>query len=165
MSKQFTLTVEGTTYEVEIGGETIIVNGRPFTVTLDGNRAEVNGASYEVELQGDQAIVNGIAYAFQIQEKRHYCGTEKERLDAEAPPRVVRAAAEEAGAVTAIMPGKIIRVLVKEGDEVQEGDVLGVLEAMKMENELRASKSGVVKEVTVGPGSDVEMGEVLVVVG
>ena len=77
---------------------------------------------------------------------------------------MVRAAAEEAGAVTAIMPGKIIRVLVKEGDEVQEGDVLCVLEAMKMENELRASKSGVVKEVTVEPGSDVEMGEVLVVV-
>jgi len=47
---------------------------------------------------------------------------------------------------------------------VQEGDVLCVLEAMKMENELRASKSGVVTEVTVEPGSDVEMGEVLVVV-
>jgi biotin carboxyl carrier protein len=157
VSKQFTLTVEGTVYEVEIGGETVIVNGRPFTVTLDGNRAEVNGASYEVELQGDQATVNGIAYAFQVQEQI-------ERPGAEAPPRAVRAAAEEAGAVTAIMPGKIMRVLVKEGDEVQEGDVLCVLEAMKMENELRASKSGVVKEVTVEPGSDVEMGEVLVVV-
>ena len=157
MSKQFTLTIEGTVYEVEIEGETVIVNGRSFTVALDGNRAEVNGVSYEVELQGDQATVNGIAYAFQVQEKR-------ERSGAEAPPRVVRAAAEEAGAVTAIMPGKIIRVLVKEGDEVQEGDVLCVLEAMKMENELRAGKSGVVKEVTVEPGSDVEMGEVLVVV-
>ena len=157
MSKQFTLTVEGMTYEVEIEREAVIVNGRPFTVTLDGNRAEVNGASYEVELQGDQATVNGIAYAFQIQEKM-------ERPGAEAPPRVVRTAAEEAGAVTAIMPGKIMRVLVKEGDEVQEGDVLCVLEAMKMENELRASKSGVVKEVTVEPGSDVEIGEVLVVV-
>jgi biotin carboxyl carrier protein len=107
-------------------------------------------------LQGDQATVNGIAYALQVQEK--------ERPGAEAPPRVVRAAVEEAGAVTAIMPGKIIRVLVKEGDEVQEGDVVCVLEAMKMENELRASKSGVVKEVTVEPGSDVEMGEVLVMV-
>jgi biotin carboxyl carrier protein len=158
VSQQFTLTVEGTVFEVEIEGETVIVNGRPFTVALDGNRVEVNGASYEVELQGDQATVNGIAYAFQVQEK-------KERPGEEAPPRVVRAAAEEAGAVTAIMPGKIIRVLVKQGDEVQEGDVLCVLEAMKMENELRASKSGVVKEVTVEPGSDVEMGEMLVVVG
>ena len=157
MSQPFTLTVEGRAYEVEIEGEIVIVNGRPFTVTLDGNRAEVNGASYEVELQGDQATVNGIAYAFQTQ------GT-KEGPGAEAPPRTVQAAAEEAGAVTAIMPGKIIRVLVKEGDEVQEGDVVCVLEAMKMENELRAGKSGVVKEVTVGPGSDVEMGEVLVVV-
>jgi biotin carboxyl carrier protein len=157
VNKQLTLTVEGTVYEVEIEGETVIVNGRPFTVTLDGSRAEVNGASYEVELQGDQATVNGIAYAFQVQEK-------EERTGEKAPPGVVRAAAEKAGAVTAIMPGKIIRVLVKEGDEVQEGDVLCVLEAMKMENELRAGKSGVVKEVTVEPGSDVEMGEVLVVV-
>jgi len=157
VSKQFTLTVEGMAYEVEIEGETVIVNGRPFTVTLDGDRAQVNGTSYEIELQGDQATVNGIAYAFQIQEK-------KERPGAEAPPGVVRAAPEKAGAVTAIMPGKIIRVLVKEGDEVQEGDVVCVLEAMKMENELRTGKSGVVKEVTVEPGSDVEMGEVLVAV-
>jgi acetyl-CoA/propionyl-CoA carboxylase biotin carboxyl carrier protein len=157
VSQQFTLTVEGTAYEVEIEGETIMVSGRPFTVTLDGNRAEVNGASYEIELQGDQATVNGIAYALQVQEK-------KERPGEEAPSKVVRMAAEEAGAVTAIMPGKIIRVLVQEGDEVQEGDVLCVLEAMKMENELRAGKGGVVKEVTIEPGSDVEMGEVLVVV-
>jgi biotin carboxyl carrier protein len=157
VSKQLTLTVEGTTYEVEVEGETVMVNGRSFAVTLDGNRAEVNNVTYEAELQGDQATVNGVAYAFQVQEKR-------ERPSAEAPPKVVRAAAEEAGAVTAIMPGKIIRVLVKEGDEVQEGDVLCVLEAMKMENELRAGKSGVVKEVVVEPGSDVEMGEVLVVV-
>jgi len=157
VSKLFTLIVEGTAYEVEIEGETVTVNGRPFTVTLDGNRAEVNGSSYEIELQGDQATVNGIAYAFQVQERI-------EGPSAEAAARVVRAAAEEAGAVTAIMPGKIIRVLVKEGDEVQEGDVLCVLEAMKMENELRAGKSGMVKEVTVEPGSDVEMGEVLVVV-
>jgi biotin carboxyl carrier protein len=163
VSNQFTLTVEGTAYKVEIEGETVMVNGRPFTVTLDGNRAEVNGASYKVELQGDQATVNGIAYAFQIQGKRPYREAGKER-PTEAPPRAVRATAEKAGAVTAIMPGKIIRVLVKESDEVQEGDVLCVLEAMKMENELRASKSGVVKEVTVEPGSDVEMGEVLVVV-
>jgi biotin carboxyl carrier protein len=156
VSQQFTLTVEGTAYEVEIEGETVTVNGRPFSVTLDGKRAEVNGTSYEVELQGDQATVNGIAYALQVQEK--------ERAGAEAPPKVVRAVAEEAGAVMAIMPGKIIRVLVKEGDEVQEGDVVCVLEAMKMENELRASKSGVVKEVTVEPGSDVETGAVLVMV-
>jgi len=157
VSQQFTLTVEGTVYEVEIEGETVIVKDRPFTVTLDGNKAQVNGTSYEVELQSDQATVNGIAYAFQVQEK-------KEKPGAEAPPRVARPAPEEAGAVTAIMPGKIIRVLVKEGDEVQEGDVLCVLEAMKMENELRAGKSGVVQQVTVEPGSDVEMGEVLVVV-
>jgi len=157
VSKQFTLTVDEMAYEVEVEGETVMVNGRPFTVTLDGNRAEVNGASYEVELQGDQATVNGITYDFQVQEKK--------RPAEEAPARVVRTAAEEAGAVTAIMPGKIIRVLVKEGDEVQEGDVVCVLEAMKMENELCASKSGVVKEVTVEPGSDVEMGQVLMVVG
>jgi biotin carboxyl carrier protein len=62
------------------------------------------------------------------------------------------------------MPGKILRVQVATGDAVQEGDVLIILEAMKMENELRAKKSGVVKQVTVASGDDVEMGELLVAV-
>jgi pyruvate carboxylase subunit B len=62
------------------------------------------------------------------------------------------------------MPGSILEVLVKVGDRVQAGDTVVKLEAMKMENDLRVPVSGMVKEVRVGKGSNVGVGEVLLVV-
>ncbi len=66
--------------------------------------------------------------------------------------------------VTAPMPGKVVRVLVKPGDEVQPRQGLVVVEAMKMENELRAAGAGRVREVFVQEGQSVEAGTALVVV-
>ncbi len=60
------------------------------------------------------------------------------------------------------MPGKIVKVYVKAGDKVNEGDPLLIMEAMKMENEMRASKDGVVKEVHVKTGQNVEGSTVLI---
>jgi pyruvate carboxylase subunit B len=60
------------------------------------------------------------------------------------------------------MPGRVVRVLVKNGDAVTAGQPLIVMEAMKMENELRAHGAGVVKAVRVAPGDAVEKGAVLV---
>jgi biotin carboxyl carrier protein len=60
------------------------------------------------------------------------------------------------------MPGQVTRVMVVEGQEVEENEAVCVLEAMKMENELRADRGGVVKAVHVAPGDDVEKGQVLV---
>ncbi|MDD3581278.1 MAG: hypothetical protein PHW74_09685 [Desulfobacca sp.] len=68
------------------------------------------------------------------------------------------------GAVVAPMPGMILEVLVQVGDQVQSGDTVAKLEAMKMENDLRTSVSGTVTEVRVAKGSSVSVGEVLVVV-
>jgi biotin carboxyl carrier protein len=62
------------------------------------------------------------------------------------------------------MPGKIVRILVKPGDSVLARQGLVVVEAMKMENELRAPKAGTVAEVRVTEGASVEAGAVLVVV-
>jgi acetyl-CoA/propionyl-CoA carboxylase biotin carboxyl carrier protein len=73
-------------------------------------------------------------------------------------------AAEGQGVISAIMPGKVIQVFVTEGDQIAEGDVAVILEAMKMENELRADRDGVVEQVAVAPGDDVELGQVLVVI-
>jgi biotin carboxyl carrier protein len=67
-----------------------------------------------------------------------------------------------AGVVKAIMPGTIVRVFVTEGDSVNTGDVLLVLEAMKMENELQSPTAGVVKVIHVQPGDAVEMDAVLI---
>ena len=67
--------------------------------------------------------------------------------------------------VDAPMPGKIVRVLVKAGDEVSEGQGLVVVEAMKMENELKSPKAGKVQELLAVEGAAVEAGAKLVVVG
>jgi biotin carboxyl carrier protein len=97
-------------------------------------------------------------------------------LDGRTVPVVVngrrtgRAAADTgAGAhgeqrVTAPMPGRVVRVLVAPGDAVEARQPVIVVEAMKMENELRSPKAGVVKDVTVAAGSSVEAGRVLVVI-
>jgi len=66
--------------------------------------------------------------------------------------------------VLAPMPGRVLRVLVKPGDEVEARQGLVVVEAMKMENEITAAKTGRVKEVAVAPGQSVESGRLLVVI-
>jgi methylmalonyl-CoA carboxyltransferase small subunit len=62
------------------------------------------------------------------------------------------------------MPGKVVKVLVKEGDEVEPGRPLVVVEAMKMENELVAEAPGTVKKVHVQPGDAVEGGAALILI-
>ena len=66
--------------------------------------------------------------------------------------------------VTAPMPGKVVRVLVAKGQEVEAGAGLVVVEAMKMQNELKSPKSGTVAELRVEPGATVNAGEVLAVI-
>jgi biotin carboxyl carrier protein len=62
------------------------------------------------------------------------------------------------------MPGKIVRVLVNPGDQVKPRQALVVVEAMKMENELRATRDGTIREVLVAEGQSVEAGAALMVV-
>lgn len=64
--------------------------------------------------------------------------------------------------LTSGMPGKIIKVLVNEGDEVTEGTPLLIMEAMKMENEMKASGNAIIKKVLVSPGDNVETGATLI---
>ena len=66
--------------------------------------------------------------------------------------------------IVAPMPGKVVRVLVKAGDEVKARQGLVVVEAMKMENELRAARDGRVREVSVAEGQSVDAGAVLLIV-
>jgi biotin carboxyl carrier protein len=66
--------------------------------------------------------------------------------------------------IVAPMPGRVVRVLVAPGDEVQARQPVAVVEAMKMENELRSPKAGRVKDVAVAPGASVEAGRVLVII-
>jgi biotin carboxyl carrier protein len=82
------------------------------------------------------------------------------------PHRAERAAVPMEGrqSVVATMPGRVVRVLVAVGDRVAAGQAVVVLEAMKMENEMRAPKEGVVREVRATPGAAIDAGAVLVVI-
>lgn len=85
------------------------------------------------------------------------------RISRPAPPGVEAAGpGSDSGGLTAPMPGTVVRVLVKEGDEVEEGQILLVLEAMKMEQPVAAPHSGVVRSVPFGERSLVPGGAVLV---
>lgn len=84
---------------------------------------------------------------------------------APAAPAAVPAAALASGEVVkAPMPGNILKINVAPGQKVEEGEVLIVLEAMKMENEIVATKSGTVAQVAVSKGAVVETGAPLVVI-
>ena len=71
---------------------------------------------------------------------------------------------QETGSLLAPMPGAVVRVQVREGDEVTAGAAIVVLEAMKMEHTVRAPSDGVVTTLAVKPGDQVESGQVLAVV-
>jgi biotin carboxyl carrier protein len=161
--EQFMLTVDGVPYSVEIKGDQITVNG--YTMTLgpvgdedEGDLLQIDGTSHTVELMGSQAIVDGIAYGFEVEwpadEPQTTAGPGRTTRPSETPGGK--------GTIAAIMPGRVTRVLVQEGDSVRQGQVLAILEAMKMENELTAPAGGVVKQVLVSPGSNVEMGQPLI---
>ena len=102
--------------------------------------------------------VNGVAYSVSVEETA--AGTAPVAAPAAAP----KAAAGAAGAVAvkAPMPGNILDVKVAAGASVKAGDVLVILEAMKMENEIVAPQDGTVASVNVNKGDTVNSGDVLV---
>lgn len=81
---------------------------------------------------------------------------------AAAPAAAVSVAAGEP--VKSPMPGNILRIEVAQGQQVKEGDVIMILEAMKMENEIVATKSGTIAQIAVSKGAVVETGAVLAVI-
>lgn len=82
-----------------------------------------------------------------------------------APAPAPAAPVAEGETVDAPMPGKVWKVLKSEGDTVADGDVVMILEAMKMENEITASVGGTIKQIAVAEGQAVNPGDVLFVVG
>jgi biotin carboxyl carrier protein len=105
------------------------------------------------------------AYGISIDGRRFAVEALDERTRAIRDLSAASAAAAGPAPLVAPMPGLIVRVNVAPGEEVQAGQGLVVMEAMKMENELRASSAGTVVAVRVTPGTAVEKGAVLVELG
>ena len=122
----------------------------------------LNGRTYEVEVE--------LAEPMLMQEFQSYAPAPAAPAApvVEAAPSAAPAAAPAVtGAgekVDSPMPGTILKVNVAAGQAVKEGDLLVVLEAMKMENEIFAPKSGTVSQVAVSKGASVNTGDVLVVI-
>lgn len=114
--------------------------------------------------------VNGNAYEVEIEEVKAaapVAAAPKAAPAAAAPAPKAAPAAAAAGdnTVTAPMPGKIVKLVASVGQAVNAGDVLLILEAMKMQNEITAPAAGTVKSFAVNAGDSVKPGQTMVVIG
>ena len=160
-------------YEVLLAGKTSVVElvrqDNAWKITLDGNpldadAAEVapntfsvllNGESHQIRIaprpDGTLTLHTGLAeYHAEVIDPRSWRGRRHGALEAEGRQHIV-----------APMPGKVIRLLVKQGDVVKVGQGLLVVEAMKMQNEIRSPKSGKIEKLFAIEGQAVNAGEVL----
>lgn len=128
-------------------------------------KVTLNNKTYEVEVEAGEAML--------VDEYEAYAPAAPAPVAAAAPAAAPVAAAPAAPAGAALaagevikspMPGNILKINVSNGQKVNEGDVLLILEAMKMENEVVATKAGTVAQVVVAKGAVVETGAPLVVI-
>lgn len=122
-----------------------------------------------------RVTVNGQTFEVEVEEIKESAATSQTRstsvvsLQSEVaqkppvtfPPAPALGTATASGSITAPMPGNILSIKVKEGEEVQAGKVLLILEAMKMENEIVAPQNGTVKKIYVTAGQSVNTGDLL----
>jgi biotin carboxyl carrier protein len=167
-------------YEVSLGHRTAKVEilnkaDNKALIDIDGNRYEVdilmvekgvysilyNGHSYNIELiEGDTSkkyIVNTFAKTFNV-----------EIIDAESKYRNSRnkgADAEAENSITSPMPGKVVKIPVKQGDMVTTGQTLIVVEAMKMQSEYKAAADRQVMDILVKEGDTVNANQLLIILG
>ena len=160
---RYITTVEGKEFLVEIiDDKHISVNGKLYGIDFESVSGQpvysliVDGRSHESYVQrGDdnwQVLLRGRLYPVTVEDER------EKRLRAAAGGSVAEGVEFH---LKAPMPGLIIAVNVSEGDEVRKGQVLLILESMKMQNELKAPRDGMVNRIRVKPGESVEQKQTL----
>jgi len=160
-------------YEVHISGKTRTVeltrDGARWQISLDGTSTDVdaieiapgifsvllNGESHEIRVapnpDGTLTIHDGPnEFKAQVADPRAWRGRKHGAVEAEGRQQIV-----------APMPGKVIRLLVKPGDKVEAGQGLLVVEAMKMQNEVKSPKTGTVEKLQAKEGQAVNAGDIL----
>jgi len=161
-------------YEVTVAGKTrtveIVAKNGAWEISLDGklldaNAVELapntisvllNGESHQIRVaprpDGTLTLHTGLAeYEAEVNDPRSWRGRRHGALEVEGRQQIA-----------APMPGKVVRLLVEQGDVVEAGQGLLVVEAMKMQNEIRSPKSGKVEKLLVKEGQAVNAGDALV---
>jgi biotin carboxyl carrier protein len=150
-------------YEVEIGEGKVQLDGEPVDVDIVRSGLPelysvlFGGQSHEMLIMSDRfnytVTIRSGQFQVQVQDER------SRRLN---QARKMPTLPEGELAITAPIPGLVVKTLVKPGDQVEEGQPLVILEAMKMENEIRSVRSGVVRSIVASPGQRVEQNAVLI---
>jgi len=133
--------IEADAVEIAPGIYSLLINGRSFEVRVDEHR------------DGLRIHTGHREFPVQVIDPRVWRGARGGTQEAEGRQQIL-----------APMPGKVVRLLVKQGDTVEAGKGLLVVEAMKMQNEIRAPKSGTVERLLVAEGQAVNAGDLLAVV-
>jgi len=158
---KLTVTIDDKTFEIEVAPD----RSQPgeYVVTLEGQALHVYVPDYDEPDQVDWMIVDNRPYemvfaadlrSVQLEGGRHTVQVRDKETHSIRP-------ATGDGRIKAPIPGIITRINVEVGQTVEAGQSMLVLEAMKMENEIRASKGGVVRQVSVKPGQTVTLNEAL----
>jgi len=148
--------VDKSVYRVVVDGHEFMVDGRKtgqnnYSLLIDNRSFEVDVDVTEDEYR---VLLDGRLYRIEMaDERRMRVGGTQSGFQASGRQEI-----------KVPMPGKVVAVLVAEGDAVEQGQGLVIIEAMKMENEVRSPNDGEVKEIRVKTGESVEAGQVLVVV-
>jgi biotin carboxyl carrier protein len=145
----------GLRWKVEIDGRELLLEA----MQTDSNTLSllVNARSFEVKTErvgdGLRIFIHGRTYDVSIDDPRSLRSRKRAGLDDAGPRKLVSS-----------MPGKVVRVLAQEGAQVLAGDGLVVVEAMKMQNEIKSPKAGVLAKLLAKPGMNVRAGDVLAIV-
>ena len=138
------------------------LDGRPVLIDAVITRRDVlsllaDGHAYEIKREQTATDlhmwVGTACFAVELRDPRSLRSRNKDAEDDKGPRRIV-----------ALMPGRIVRLLVTENSEVEAGQGIVVVEAMKMQNEIKSPKKGIVKKISAAPGAAVNPGDVLAIV-
>jgi len=164
---KYEVLIDGHAYQVSVDrtaqGYSCMVDGEPFELDVAPAAREVlsiihEGRSYEARRESSPAgethiLIGGRRFRAELRDPRSL-RSRRASLGAEAGPVGIHAP----------MPGKVIRLLAAEGDEVEAGQGLLVVEAMKMQNEIRSTKKGKIVRIAVQEASAVNAGDLLAII-
>jgi biotin carboxyl carrier protein len=161
----YDVTIDGKNHRLELNRA-----GQTWLCRLDGRELEVDAVlirpgilslrignlAYEIKSEraenGLQLWIGSACFAAEVRDPRSLSSRSRARED-QGPRRI-----------TASMPGKVVRLLVQAGDSIEAGMGIVVVEAMKMQNEIKSPKNGKVEKILVSPGTAVNAGDVLAII-